>query len=210
MIQSNIFNEQVEAYEAWYEKYPAVYESEVVLLKEQLLELPENIKGIEVGLGTGRFARPLGIKQGIEPSEEMAKKAKKRGIEIMDGVAEQLPYKDMKFDFVLFVTICHLANVKKAFTEANRVLKPGGSVIIAFLDKDQSIAGQYEEKRERSIFFRNATFYTVKRITQLLKDARFIILDIGQTLFGNLEDIKTIQASKSGHGKRIICCCESS
>lgn len=201
MIKSNIFNEQAEAYEAWYEKYPEVYQSEVEALKEQLSKLPENIKGIEVGLGTGRFSKPLGIKHGIEPSEEMAKKAKKRGIEIMDGVAERLPYKDFQFDFVLFVTICHLENIKRAFAEANRVLKTGGSVIVGFLDKDQSIARQYEEKRERSSFFRHATFYTVSRITQLLKDTRFKNPEINQTLFGNLEDIKIIQAPEPGYGK---------
>lgn len=201
MIRSNIFNEQVEAYEAWYEKYPEVYQSEIIALKEQLSNLPENIKGIEVGLGTGRFAEPLGIKHGIEPSEEMAKKARKRGIEIMDGVAERLPYKDVQFDFVLFVTICHLTNVKKALTEANRVLKPGGSVIVGFLDKDQSIAMQYEENRERSSFYRNASFYTVKRIFKLLKDTRFKNPEINQTLFGNLEEIKTIQVPEPGFGK---------
>jgi hypothetical protein len=46
----NIFNENMEAYEAWYEKYPEVYLSEVAAIKEQLLKLPENIRGIEVGI----------------------------------------------------------------------------------------------------------------------------------------------------------------
>ena len=71
MLQIDIFNENVEAYEAWYEKYPKVYFSEITAIKEQLLKLPENLRGIEVGLGTGRFSEPLGIKEGIEPSDEM-------------------------------------------------------------------------------------------------------------------------------------------
>ena len=103
MLQTEIFNENVEAYEAWYDTYPEVFQSEVAAIKEQLLKLPENIYGIEVGLGTGRFAKALGIKEGVEPSEEMAKKAMKRGIEIMKGVAEKLPYSDYHFDFILFV-----------------------------------------------------------------------------------------------------------
>ena len=61
----NIFNENVEAYEAWYEKYTEVYLSEVSAIKEHLLKLPENIRGIEVGIGTGRFAQVLGIKEGM-------------------------------------------------------------------------------------------------------------------------------------------------
>ncbi len=201
MIQTEVFNKNVEEYEAWYDTYHEVYMSEIAALKEQLLKLPENIRGIEVGLGTGRFSQPLGIKEGIEPSEEMAKKAVKRGIEIMEGVAENLPYGDLQFDFVLFVTICHLDNIKDAFREAFRVLKPGGALIIGFLDKDQSIAKQYIEKRKRSAFYRNASFYTVDRIKKLLEEMRFKDLEFCQTLFGELDEIKDVQIPKEGHGE---------
>jgi len=216
MLQTEVFNENVKAYEAWYKKYPEVYLSEVAAIKEQLLKLPKNIKGIEVGLGTGRFAEPLGIKEGIEPSSEMGKiamkrgievmdrvaeKAMKRGIEVMDGVAERLPYGDLQFDFVLLVTICHLNEIKSAFSQAHRVLKHGGSIIIGFIDKDQSIAKQYEEKRDRSTFFRHASFYTVNRIERLLKEVGFRNFEYNQTLFGILEQIKKIQTPKQGFGE---------
>jgi len=201
MLQTEVFNENVKAYEAWYEKYPEVYQSELAAIKEQFLKLPESIKGIEVGLGTGRFAEPLGIKEGIEPSNEMAKKAMKRGIEVMEGVAERIPYADLQFDFVLFVTICHLNEIKAALDHAHRVLKHGGAIIIGFIDKDRSIAKQYEEKRESSTFFRHATFYTVNRIEKLLKEAGFKNFDYNQTLFGTLEQIKKIQSPKQGFGE---------
>jgi len=201
MLQTEVFNENVKAYEAWYKKYPEVYLSEVAAIKEQLLKLPKNIKGIEVGLGTGRFAEPLGIKEGIEPSSEMGRKAMKRGIEVMDGVAERLPYGDLQFDFVLLVTICHLNEIKSAFSQAHRVLKHGGSIIIGFIDKDQSIAKQYEEKRDRSTFFRHASFYTVNRIERLLKEVGFRNFEYNQTLFGILEQIKKIQTPKQGFGE---------
>ena len=201
MLQTEVFNENVKAYEAWYKKYPEVYLSEVAAIKEQLLKLPKNIKGIEVGLGTGGFAEPLGIKEGIEPSSEMGKIAMKRGIEVMDRVAERLPYGDLQFDFVLLVTICHLNEIKSAFAQAYRVLKHGGSIIIGFIDKDQIIAKQYEEKRDRSTFFRHASFYTVNRIERLLKEVGFRNFEYNQTLFGILEQIKKIQTPKQGFGE---------
>ena len=201
MIQIDIFNEHVEAYEAWYKKYPEVYQSELAAIKEQFLKLPESIKGIEVGLGTGRFAEPLGIKEGIEPAAEMAKKAMKRGVEVMDGVAERLPYGDLQFDFVLMVTICHFNEIKAAFAQAYRVLKHGGAIIIGFIDKDQIIAKEYEEKRDRSTFFRHASFYTVKRVEKLLKKAGFRNFEYYQTIFGTLEQIKKNQAPKQGFGE---------
>ena len=200
-MKTDVFSEHVEAYEAWYEKYPMVYQSELAAIKEQLLKLSENINGIEVGLGTGRFAQPLGIKEGIEPSTEMAKIAVKRGIEIMEGVAERLPYSDLHFDFVLFVTICHLKDIKAAFSQAHRVLKHGGAIIIGFLDKDQSIAKQYEEKRDRSNFFKHASFYPVNRIEKLLKEAGFKNFEHNQTLFGALDEINEVQPPLQGFGK---------
>lgn len=201
MLQTEIFNNNVEAYEAWYDNYPEVFQSEVAAIREQLLKLPEDIYGIEVGLGTGRFSQALGIKEGIEPSKEMAKKAIKKGIEIMKGVAEKLPYRDYHFDFILFVTICHLDNLKAALNEAHRVLKPKGSIIIAFLDKEQTIAHQYEEKRQRSTFFKNATYYSVDKVRDLLKKAKFKDLEFNQTLFGELNEIKNVQTPKDGYGE---------
>ena len=201
MNQIKIFNENVEAYEAWYEKYPEVYLSEVAAIKEQMLKLPENIKGIEVGLGTGRFAKVLGIKEGIEPASEMAELALKRGIEVINGTAENLPIKDLYYDFVLFVTICHLNNVKRAFKEAYRILKPKGSVIVGFIDKDQKIGKTYEENKMRSTFFRYANFYSVPYVTKLLKEAGFKDFEYNQTLFGELDEIKEVQLPKQGFGK---------
>jgi SAM-dependent methyltransferase len=201
MRHKEIFDQHVEAYEQWYEDYHEVYQSELTAIKEQLLKLPTNIRGIEVGLGTGRFALPLGIKEGVEPSGEMAEMALKRGIEVMEGYAEQLPYRDLQFDFVLFVTICHLDNLRNALVEAHRVLKQDGSVIIGFLDKEGSIAKQYIAKRYRSTFFAKANFYTVNQVQKLLKDIGFKNLEFNQTLFGELEEIAEIQIPKPGFGK---------
>lgn len=201
MLKTEIFDKYVEDYEAWYDKYPEVYESELAAIREQFLKLPENIRGIEVGIGTGRFAQPLGIKEGIEPSEEMAKKAVSRKIEVLKGVAEYLPYRDLQFDFVLFVTICHLDNVKLAIEEAHRVLKHHGSIIIGFLDKDQAVAKEYKERRDRSTFFSKARFYSVKRIEQIIEESGFKNLEFNQTLFGDLESIKDIHLPKSGYGE---------
>ncbi|MBT8293961.1 MAG: class I SAM-dependent methyltransferase, partial [Eudoraea sp.] len=170
-------------------------------LQEQFLELPQNISGIEVGLGTGRFSKPLGIKEGIEPSREMAAKAIKRGIEIMEGTAEHLPYAALQFDFVLFVTVCFLTDIKRALREAHRVLKPNGAIIIGFLDKERSVAKQYIDKKNQSNFYGNARFYTVDRLTKELKSSGFKDLVFNQTLFGNMEEIEEVQVPKKGHGE---------
>ncbi|NNJ88851.1 MAG: class I SAM-dependent methyltransferase [Eudoraea sp.] len=201
MAHKEIFEQNVEEYEKWYEDYPEVYQSEIAAIREQLTKLPENIRGIEVGLGTGRFSLPLGIKEGVEPADGMAEKAINRGIEVISGIAERLPYADLQFDFVLFVTICHLDNLRNALAEAHRVLKHNGAVLIGFLDKDKSVAKQYIEKRRRSTFYAKANFFSVDRIQNLLKEAGFRDLEFNQTLFGDLEEIEEIQLPKPGFGE---------
>ncbi|MCK0145392.1 class I SAM-dependent methyltransferase [Arenibacter sp. F26102] len=195
------FDTYVSEYEQWYKDHPEVYESEILALKEQFQKLPQNLHGIEIGVGTGRFAEPLGIKEGIEPSKEMAKLAIKRGIEIMDGTAERLPYGDMTFNFVLLVTICFLKDVKRAFRQAHRVLKPNGAIIIGFLDKDRSVAKEYEQKRHRSHFYKDAQFYSVAHITKLLTQIGFKNIEFNQTLFGDLDAIDKVQMPKPGFGE---------
>ncbi len=199
--KTKVFESHVNEYEAWYEKYPEVYQSEIEAVREHFRRLPEAIQGIEVGLGTGRFAEPLGIKEGVEPSEPMAERARKRGIEVMDARAEHLPYKDLQFDFVWFVTVCHLTKLRYAFEEANRVLRKGGLIIIGFLPKDQLAAQGYQERRGESTFYRKANFYSPSHIESLLENANFKNLEFNQTLFGDLDEIREVQMPKTGHGE---------
>ncbi len=200
MAITTVFENNVADYEQWYEDHKAVFESEVRALEAHFARLPENLRGIEVGLGTGRFSAALGIKEGVEPASAMAEKATQRGIEVMPGVAEKLPYADMQFDFVLYVTICFLDQLKQGLKEAHRVLKKGGSVIIGFLDKDRPIALGYKEKKGRSTFYQKASFYTVQRLQNLLEETGFVNMEYNQTLFGELEEITETQFPKDGYG----------
>ena len=40
---------------------------------------------VEIGVGTGRFAFPLGIRSGLEPLAKMATIARDRGISVVEG-----------------------------------------------------------------------------------------------------------------------------
>lgn len=201
MIQTAPFEQYTQEYEAWFDKYQAVYESELIAIKDQMLKLPQNIRGVEIGVGSGRFAGPLGIKDGVEPAEEMRLLAAKRGIEVMDAKGERLPYADLQFDFALFVTVCHLENPLAAFKESHRILKPGGSIIVGFIDKELPIGQEYQERRSTSRFYRRANFYTVDRVSKMLNDAGFRNLDFIQTLFGGLDEIKDVESPKPGYGE---------
>src|SRR5512138_1468145 len=65
----NSFNNNVERYEAWFTENPFAYVSELHAVRALL---PQG-SGLEIGVGTGRFAAPLGIRKGIEPSRPAGK-----------------------------------------------------------------------------------------------------------------------------------------
>jgi len=106
MAKIKPFEEHSVLYENWFEKNKYVYLSEVEAVKRLL---PKNSNGVEIGVGSGRFAAPLGIKSGVEPSPVMSKIARQRGITTVDGSAENLPLRSSSFDFALMVTtVCFL------------------------------------------------------------------------------------------------------
>ena len=199
MLQTAPFNKYVSEYEAWFEKYNEVFMSEISAIKRQFEKLPENLRGIEIGLGSGRYAMELGIKEGIEPAKNLREIAFERGLDVVDAHAEHLPYKDQSFDFVLFVTIEHLDNLKLAISEAYRVLKPGASIIIAFIDKDSKLAKKY--MHHRSEFYKHAQFYSVKKVSELVNESGFKNPEFIQSLFDDIDNIKEIEVAKEGYGE---------
>ncbi len=61
---------------------------------------------------------------GIDPSKNMLREAKKRGIQVIQGIGENLSFKDNTFDFVLIVvTLCFVEEPQYVLKETCRVLK---------------------------------------------------------------------------------------
>jgi len=191
------FEEYPKKYENWFEKNKFAYESELLAVKELM---PANGEGIEIGVGSGKFAEPLGIKLGVEPSPKMRKIAEKRGIKVIDGTAEKLPFDDSQFVFALMVTtICFLDDLETAFKEACRVLKPDGCFIIGFVDKLSPLGRLYQQHKMKNVFYKIANFYSVDEVVCHLKKAGFENFAFVQTIFHNLTDIKEIEPVKEGY-----------
>ena len=199
MARTEPFDQHPVEYEQWFNEHKQVYESE---LKAVRYFIPQGKRGVEIGIGTGRFAIPFGIKEGVEPSAAMEYLALIKGLEVYNGTAEELPLEDKSFDFALMVTtICFVDDVQKAFSEVKRILKPGGSFIIGLVDKDSSLGKTYEKLKEKNKFYRYATFYSTEELKKLLEENGFINIEFLQTVFGDLSDIKSIQHFKKGYGE---------
>ena len=196
MANEKPFDENSKDYDNWFMKNQNTYASELDAIKGFI---PSGLYGVEVGVGTGRFAEPFGIRLGIEPSDNMAAIARSRGIETLLGTAEDLPLSDSLYDFVLMVTaVCFFDDVKKAFQEAHRVLKHDGFIVVAFIDGESDLGKLYKKHKRNNPFYKDATFYSVTDITDLLTQAGFGEFVYKQTVYSP-ENIS--HEVRNGYGK---------
>lgn len=96
---------------------------------------------LDVGCGEGRFCRMLAAEglstAGIEPAETLIREARRLHPEgdYRAAGAEALPFGNEAFDLVVaYLSLIDIADVKTAIAEMNRVLRPGGHLLIANLN----------------------------------------------------------------------------
>ena len=129
---AHIFNENWKAYDNWFDDHPAIFQSEIKAIKKVA---PLSGQGLEIGVGTARFASILPAKFGLDPSLNMLKAAREREVKVIQGVGEFLPFKDESFHFVLIVvTICFVSDPRKVRGESLRVLKREGVLILGIIE----------------------------------------------------------------------------
>ena len=141
---SSIFDRYCKKYDAWYDRNRFAYLSELGAIKKVL---PKKGKGLEIGVGTGRFASALGITMGIDPSKNMIEIARQRGVIIHRGFGEDLPFWDSSFDYAaIIITLCFTKDPLKVLQEARRVLKKNGKIIMVDYPKGSIAEDLYHEE----------------------------------------------------------------
>ena len=166
-----VFEEFAADYDRWFDDHAKVYQAQLRLMERAV---PRQGRTLEIGVGSGRFAAPLGTGYGIDPSLPLARMAKNRGVEIALALGEHLPYRQDSFDAVLMMTvICFLDNLPGVLRECYRVLIPSGRVIIGFIERDGEICRHYRAEAEKGRFLRYARFYSMVDVVSELGSAGF-------------------------------------
>ena len=170
MSTAPIFDELFDRYDAWYLRNRLLAELE---LRTASMLVPRGGVGLEIGVGTGFFASNLGVELGLDPSEKMLRVARRRGVEVVRGVGELLPFRSCSVDYALVVvTICFADDPQELLREAARIVRRGGAVIACIVPRESPWGRRYaEEGRAGHPFYSAAQFFTVAEVEEMMRRA---------------------------------------
>lgn len=204
-MSNTAFDEYAEKYDTWFLKNEIVLHSELALLAHFLKKPGQTLS---VGCGSGLFEMLLKkeykiiVEEGLEPSTSMAEIARKRGMTVKIGTAENLQeYSANRFDTVLFNgSPSYISDLKQAFIETFRILKPDGHILVLDVPKESGYAllynlasqlGTWEHPLLEGVrpafpypieFTKSANWRTTPEKVTLLKEIGFQNFQYAQTL----------------------------
>ncbi len=198
---NNIYDQYAAEYDAWFVQNDQLFSSEL----DQLRNMVEDFSfGLDIGCGTGLFTSLLGIQHAIEPSENMANIATKRGINVEVACGEQFieQYVD-KCDLVTMTTVdSFVQDIDLVFKNINMYLKNGGFLLVTFLNLATPLGQMYESTKHESPYYDSAVFRTHEEILQLLLDHGLDFVKSASTV-SSLQNI--YQPSQSGYEGGVFC-----
>lgn len=126
----NYYNEISKGYEELHKEEQL---EKIKIIKDNITIKPKELL-LDVGCGTGLTTQWKCKTYGIDPAIKLLKKGKKA--HYINSKAENLPFKDKQFDWVISITaIQNFSNIPKALKEIKRVGKK--NFVLTFLKKSK-------------------------------------------------------------------------
>jgi SAM-dependent methyltransferase len=134
------FEAAAEAYDRARPEYP----EEAVDLVARVLRLAPGRRLLDLGAGTGRFARLMAARGAtvvaLEPVAAMARRAAAHaGLLVVRGVAEALPVRRHAADAACAASSFHWFDGRRALAELHRALRRGGRLALVWTHRDDTV-----------------------------------------------------------------------
>ncbi len=197
---SEVFHQRAKEYDNWFEN-SLLFDIEAAAVRA--LSVQKHSPSLEIGVGSGRFAKILHTEIGNDPAFAALKIAGTRNILPCQAVGESLPYRSNSFARIsIFFTLCFVQNPAKVLREAHRVLQNTGSLILGFIPSTSKWGADLQQKKESAHpFYEYANFFTVTDIETLLAEQGFSIRDSVSSLYQAPGEIQQMESPRSGIDK---------
>ena len=176
-------------------------ETEINKLIISLLEIKNSCKILDLGCGTGVLSALIsnelsesagGLSIGIDAAGKMIEGArKKRGSKTCRfevAAAENLPFDNDSFESVVSTMFFHHIQLdlkEKALSEAFRVMRPGGRLVIADMHIPTTFLGALTSHLSRWILFQPQIGENIRGVLPgLIEKAKFTTPELVKTYFG--------------------------
>lgn len=126
-----------------YDRFMGRYTATLAVALADAAGLRPGLRALDVGCGPGGLTRELVARLGaaqvaaIDPTPQFTEACRARlpGVDVRDGVAEELPWPDREFDVVLSCLVLgFLRDPDQGVREMARVTRPGGTVAACMWD----------------------------------------------------------------------------
>lgn len=194
------FDQYAEDYDRWFDtpEGRVLFEMEVEAVRPLMKGIEKPF--LEIGVGTGRFAKELEIDFGIDPSSRVLEIAERRGINVKEASGENLPFNDESFGgvFLLF-TLCFVENPEKVISEAKRVLKQDGGLIVGIINRESPWGELYMKKKgEGHPIYKHAQFYSTDEVIKMVEKTGMTVEAYSSTLCQMPSDMPHKEAVHKG------------
>ena len=193
------FEVLAEKYDAWFDQEGSlIFDIEVRAFQEILPSLPE--PWVEVGVGSGRFAKALGIETGIEPSRNLGRMAEARGIQVKAARGEESVFPRASFGTAfLIVTLCFLGDPAAVLSRTADILQPAGKMVLGLIVEESPWARFYLKKKEQGHpFYSIARFFACEEVLGLLDQTGFEHEMTISTLFQSPDQVERMELPQEG------------
>jgi len=171
-VSDDVFERYADDYDRWFDEHQEEYLAELSRIRQ--IFPPPDSRTVEIGVGSGRFAAPLGVGIGVEPSRALCRMTHQRGIGVIRGRVEDLPIRTESCSSVLFVTvICFLDDPRAAFREIHRILSQEGFLVTAFIEREGKIHRKYLLDGGKGRFLSRARFHSQEEVCAFLSETGF-------------------------------------